>query len=140
MPPLADVKISKDEAVEALTAAAFTVSLPDELAALKEALEIIDTLCSQLSALAGIAIGAQGELSDKLERLRSMIPKPRTLIHSRVGGLGADHDLAYALHLVSNARDVLWMDNPIWRHELCVLTENDVAVFYDVARPERSGQ
>ena len=60
---------------------------------------------------------------------------PRIVIHSRMGGMGADHDLSHALELVDRADEIVWTTS-LLRHELAVAVDGRVYC-YDVPRPER---
>lgn len=63
----------------------------------------------------------------------------RTIIHCRLGGIGADHDLHTALDLLGRAKEVLWITSML-HHDLAVVVEEDSReriYCYDVPRPER---
>lgn len=62
---------------------------------------------------------------------------PRTVIHSRAGGIGCDWDLADALALLPDAKLVGWTTGMLG-HDLGVVTADDRSILFDVKRPERA--
>lgn len=60
----------------------------------------------------------------------------RVTVHSRLNGLGADHDLETALEHVAQADEIVWATNML-QHDLAVVVDGQ-AYLYDVPRPERS--
>lgn len=57
----------------------------------------------------------------------------RTIIHSFLGGIGADHDLATALDYVERSDDRAWAPH-LFGHELAVAVDGKV-YRYDARRP-----
>lgn len=62
--------------------------------------------------------------------------KPRTIIHCRTGGFGADWDLSAAIDAATEADRVFW-NTSLMRHDLCVERHGGFHCF-DVPRPERA--
>lgn len=61
-------------------------------------------------------------------------PKPRRVIHSMRGGLGADWDLDGAIAAVESAREVAWVDH-LLGHNLAVREADGRIVHFEVKRP-----
>lgn len=64
------------------------------------------------------------------------VPPDRQLIHCRLGGMGADHDLESALAHVEESDEIVWITSPFC-HDLAVVVGERVYC-YAVRNPELS--
>lgn len=64
--------------------------------------------------------------------------EPRTIIHCRSGGFGADWDLAAVLALLLDAKAVGWTTGLLGHDLGIVRTADDRGLLFDVQRPERA--
>jgi hypothetical protein len=62
------------------------------------------------------------------------VPGGRKVIHSRLGGFGADWDLDSVLNAIDNADQVRWAKS-LFGHDLVVVT-GDKVVSFEVRKPE----
>jgi hypothetical protein len=101
--------ITKDEAVAALKAAAWTYTpgLDDAAPQLLAAVVAVQALChdSEGNRLTTDATVTVADLETALA-LAGQLPQERTIVHCRAGGFGADWDLDAALVAVASATGV----------------------------------
>lgn len=123
-------QIEKAEAADALRAHAW--SEPVE--------ETRDELRARMAAAIcnGVEPAKLPGLDATLDRIFGVIDNPplRRLVHSRLGGIGADHSLESAREHVEQADEIAWITSML-RHDLAVRV-GDRIYSYDVPRPERS--
>lgn len=95
-----------------------------------------DVLIDKTTAKLALRAAAFTETHKHCDSCTCDVPADRQIIHSRLGGIGADHDLLSALDLVEQADELLWTTS-MFRHDLAVCTPEHT-YFYAVQRPERS--
>jgi hypothetical protein len=122
------VRITPDEAVAALKAAAWTEPVREE--SYVKAVEAVRAICETgwhghtAETLAAVVLAA----------IDTALGTPRTIIHCFTGGFGADWDVGTAVTLAREAERVGWAPN-LFRHELAALKDGRLYCF-DVRAPE----
>lgn len=121
-------RITADEAVAALTAAAWTESISEER--YEAAVEAVLKLCGEPEEDRDPYVPA----SQIRAAVRGELGTPRTLIHCFMGGMGADWDLDGAVALArKDGAQCAWAPN-LMRHELAVYAGGSMHRF-DARRP-----
>lgn len=93
---------------------------------------------SKTEAKRALTAGAFTETHKHCDTCTCDVPPDRQIIHSRLGGIGADHNLNQALDLVEQAERIAWTTS-LLRHDLAVCVGTRIYC-YDIPRPERVGE
>lgn len=92
------------------------------------------TTISKTEAKTALAAAAFVETFKHCDSCTCDVRPDRAIIHCRLGGMGADHDLESALAHVEESDQIQWVNSP-FGHDLAVQV-GDHVYCYDVRRPE----
>lgn len=124
-------RLTADEAVAALTAAAWTERISEERyeAAVEAALSLTRDADGE-----PLADGTQIPAAEVARVIREALGEPRVGIHCMMGSLGTDRDLAGAIEIARrDGARCAWAPN-MFRHELAVFADGKMYRF-DARRP-----
>jgi hypothetical protein len=125
-------RITPDECVAALTAAAWRESISEER--YEQAVEAVQALCRDADG-SDLPPGSQVPVGEFQAAVAAALGEQRTLIHCMMGSLGTDWTLEGAIALARrDGAQCAWAPH-LFRHELAVYVDGEMHRF-DARRPE----